>query len=279
MSSGVKRTDYLQAGANLWRTIEGEVIEEAPLTLYIDGQEWVTLMCTPVGVEHLVLGFLSAEGIINCLEDVELLDITHRGAVADVWLRHSVELPQRRVLTSGCAGGVTFVDLAAARSPLQSTRQVTRNQVLALMKQLQEAATLYPRSQGVHTSALSDGERLLAVAEDVGRHNTLDKIRGACLQQGLPTTDSILLTTGRISSEMLRKAADMEVPVVVSRTSPTSLSLNLAEAWNITLIGYVRGRRLRAYSGAWRLESPIHLGSANGHNPNQNRFKILEQVI
>lgn len=269
MSNGVKRADYLQTGANHWTTIEGEVIEEAPLTLFINGQEWVTLMCTPVSLESLVLGFLSAEGIINTLEDVELLDITHRGAVADVWLRHQVTLPQRRVLTSGCAGGVTFVDLAAARAPLQMSRFVTRGQVLALMRQLQNSATLYSRSQGVHTSALSDSQRLLAVAEDVGRHNTLDKIRGMCLQQGISAAGNILLTTGRISSEMLRKAADMETPVIISRTSPTSLSLALAKAWNITLIGYVRGRHLRVYNGAWRLEAVARTNGTNGHSHNR----------
>ncbi len=275
MSTGVKPTDYLQTGTNFWTTITGEVIEEAPLTLFINGQEWVTLMCTPVDLEPLVLGFLAAEGIINCLDDVDLFDITHRGTMADVWLCRPVSLPQRRVLTSGCAGGTTFVDLAATRPPLQTSRQVTRHQVLALMKQLQETAVLYRRSGGVHTSALSDGTRLLAMAEDVGRHNTLDKIRGECLQRDIPTAGNILLTTGRISSEMLRKAADMEIPIIISRTSPTSLSLALAEAWNITLIGYVRGQRLRAYTGAWRLEPPVRWNGANDRHGVLHNFVTI----
>ncbi len=232
-------------------------------------------MCTPINLDRLVLGFLLSEGIINHLEDVDLLDITHRGAVADVWLSHQVSLPQRRVLTSGCAGGTTFADLAAIRSPIRSTRQITRDQVLALMRQLQDAARLYHCSQGVHTSALSDGERLLVVAEDVGRHNTLDKIRGECLQRGIPTADNVLLTTGRVSSEMLRKAGDMEVPIVISRTSPTSLSLELAEAWSMTIIGYVRGCRMRLYTGIWRLGSPAHVHDRNGRNRGQDRVEIL----
>jgi FdhD protein len=275
MSDGVKRADYLQASTSRWMAVEGEVIEEAPLTLYINGQEWVTLMCTPTGLEHLVLGFLSAEGIVNHLEDVSLLDITHRGTVADVWLHHQVSLPQRRVLTSGCAGGITFADLVATRPPIHSRRQISRGQVLALMGQLQDAAELYRLSQGVHTSALSDGQRLLSVAEDVGRHNTLDKIRGECLKRDIQSADNILLTTGRISSEMLRKAADMEVPIVISRTSPTSLSLNLAEAWGMTLIGYVRGRRMRVYTGAWRLGLPAHTHGNNGHNRSQDWAEML----
>jgi FdhD protein len=107
----------------------------------------------------------------------------------------------------------------------------------------------------VHTSALSDGERLLLVAEDVGRHNTIDKLRGLALMQGVDTHDCILLSSGRISSEMLNKAAKMDVPVVASRTSPTSLSVALAQAWGIALIGYVRQNRLTVYAGAERVEA------------------------
>jgi FdhD protein len=193
------------------------------------------------------------------MADIALLDICHRGTVADVWLERSdVQLPTRRVVTSGCVGGATFADKAVVTpSLLYSARTAEPTQLLDLMQQLNQAATLYRQSRGVHTSALSDGERLLVVSEDVGRHNTLDKIRGACLKQGLDPADMILLTTGRISSEMLRKAADMGVPVVVSRTSATGLSLQLAREWNITLVGYVQKRRLRIYADpAHRIRLP-----------------------
>jgi FdhD protein len=91
------------------------------------------------------------------------------------------------------------------------------------------------------------------LAEDVGRHNTLDKIRGACMLRNLPTRDRILISSGRISSEMIAKARKMEAPIVISRTSPTVMSIRLAKAWNMTLIGYVRGRQLRVYAGAERV--------------------------
>lgn len=248
MDSGLLTIEYVEAGGEQWRAVEGYVIEERPLTVYVNGVEWVTLMCTPVDQEELVLGFLLGEGVIHSLTDVALLDICHRDTVADVWLTHQVKLPQRRVVTSGCVGGTTFNDSKAVVPDLKTTREVTPAQLFRLMSQLNEAATLYRQSRGVHTSALSDGEQLLVVTEDVGRHNTLDKIRGACLKQQVDSYDHILLTTGRVSSEMLRKAADMGVPVVVSRTSATSLSLQLAQQWNITLIGYVQGRRLRIYA-------------------------------
>ncbi|PYM71328.1 MAG: hypothetical protein DME03_19750 [Candidatus Rokuibacteriota bacterium] len=104
--------------------------------------------------------------------------------------------------------------------------------------------------RGIHGAALSDGERLLLVAEDVGRHNAIDKIKGAALLRGIPTENRILLSTGRVSSEMLLKAARMGVPMVASRTSPTEMAVGLAEQLNITVCGYVRGEGLNLYAGS-----------------------------
>ena len=117
------------------------------------------------------------------------------------------------------------------------------------MKQLFDAATQYKRSRGIHGAALSDGSQLLVVAEDVGRHNAVDKIKGQALLDGISTTDRILLSTGRISSEMLLKAARMGVPVVASRTSPTEMAVALAEQLNVTVCGYVRPDGLNLYAG------------------------------
>jgi FdhD protein len=122
------------------------------------------------------------------------------------------------------------------------------------MDLMQRSGALYGRAWGLHTSALSDGEVLLAVAQDVGRHNTIDKVWGECLRRSISTENKMLLSTGRISAEMLSKAARMRVPVVASRSSPTSLSLPLAEAWGITLIGYVRGQRMDVYTHPQRVE-------------------------
>jgi FdhD protein len=109
------------------------------------------------------------------------------------------------------------------------------------------------RQRGAHAAALATGEMLASTAEDVGRHNTIDRLCGQFLVEGLLTRDHILLSTGRISSEMLLKAARMEVPVVVSRSSPTSLSVALAQAWDITLVGYVRRTGFNVYAGQRRI--------------------------
>jgi FdhD protein len=121
------------------------------------------------------------------------------------------------------------------------------------MHKLHLAAELYQEVRGVHTSALSDGQELLLVAQDVGRHNTIDRLWGQALQQGVETEGHILLASGRISSEMINKAAKMKVPIIISRTSPTSLSVELGRAWHITVIGYARGNQFRVYSAPERI--------------------------
>jgi FdhD protein len=121
------------------------------------------------------------------------------------------------------------------------------------MKQLQSHMELYRAAGGVHASALADAGKLLVVSEDIGRHNTLDKIQGECLLRGLSTRDRLLLSTGRVSSEMILKAARMQVPIVVSRTSPTERAVRLARDLGITVIGYVRGGRFTVYSHPERL--------------------------
>ena len=224
------------------------------MTVHVNQSELVTFLCTPHKLRYLVLGFLYLEGIIDGLDEVMLLRVCDEEEMIEVRLNHDAELPTRRVLTSGCGGGTTFADLSAQTSKLDSALKVTPSQILGLMRRLYLEAELYRATGGVHTSALSDGHELLVVASDVGRHNTLDKIQGQCLLEGINTRDRILLTTGRLSAEMLNKAAKMQTPVVVSRTSPTDLAVGMAKAWGITLVGYACGQQIHVYSGEERLE-------------------------
>lgn len=261
---------------------DGTVIGETRWTLYVNRQRWLTFMCTPQNVHHLALGFMLAEGLVTGLGDVLQLKVyeapnrvywlapalglektlTMRGceeAVGVIDARvtgNPVPDHSARVLTSGCSGGVTFGDLSGEYPPLNMPARpvIPPRQVFALMRELSRRAVLYRECGGVHTSGLSDGEQLLAVTEDVGRHNTLDKIRGHCLLEEVDTEGRILLTTGRISSEMLTKARGMRVPIVISRTSPTALAVELAETWGITVIGYARGNQMDVYCGDERVQ-------------------------
>ena len=240
---------YSRYTANGMKTMEREVVREAPVTVYVNGRELITFLCTPHNLRYLVLGFLYLEGIIASLDEVALLRVCDEEEMIEVRLTHDVELPTRPVLTSGCGGGTTFADLTMQTSKVDSTLKVTPAQILGLLRRLYREAELYRSTGGVHTSALSDGQQLMVVSSDVGRHNSLDKIQGQCLLEGIDTRDRILLTTGRLSVEMLNKAARMQVPVLVSRTSPTDLAVEMAKAWGITLIGYARGGHMHVYSG------------------------------
>ena len=253
-SRSLSYSRYVADGMTTATAMEKEVVREVAVTVYVNRKELVTFLCTPHNLRYLALGFLYLEGIIGGLDEVALLRVCDEDETIEARLTHDVELPTRRVLTSGCGGGTTFADLTAQTGQIDSTLKVTPSQILGLMRQLYHEAELYRTTGGVHTSALSDGQHLLVVASDVGRHNTLDKIQGQCLLEGIDTKDRVLLTTGRLSAEMLNKAAKMQAPMVVSRTSPTDLAVELAKAWGITLIGYARGQQIHVYSGEERVE-------------------------
>ena len=239
-----------------WGKTSSHLPSEMALAIYVNRQQLVTILCTPSKLNCLVLGFLYAEGIIADVADVASMRVCEEESLADVMLSNpEYEVPTVRTLTSGCGGGATF---KTQESRVLSDLVTTPEEVLSLMKQLQEQMVLYQSCGGVHASALADTESLLVVAEDIGRHNTLDKIQGECLLQGLSTRDRLLLSTGRISSEMLLKAAKMQAPVVVSRHSPTGAAVSLARDLGISLIGHASGNRLSVYSHPERLGCPTN---------------------
>src|SRR3989449_10434382 len=230
--------------------VAGEVVREQPLTIFVNGEKFLTLLCSPMDLDAVVVGYLWMEKVIGGPDEIRHLEVSPVDGRAEVTLVGAVTLPTERILTSGCGGGITFRIDHRLFPRLSSTLRV-RPEALGLgMKDLFAAAVHYQASRGIHGAALSDGDRLLLVAEDVGRHNAIDKIKGAALLHGIPTEERILLSTGRISSEMLLKAARMGVPLVASRTSPTEMAVALAEQLNITVCGYVRGDALNLYAGS-----------------------------
>jgi len=250
-----KAIHYERYEFSKWEPFDAETIVETPVSLTINGSAWLSFMCTPVDLEALAVGFLYNEGVIDKMSEVEDVRVCEHGDNVDVWLNRSVEQPKSWRRTSGCTGGVTAVDLLAKPDvsfDLQQPR-VAPVAIGQLVEMLFESQELYRETGGVHTSALSDGARVLLAAEDIGRHNTLDKIAGLCLMKNTWPATRILVTTGRISSEMLQKAARLQAPILISRTSPSSLSIEMAERYGITLIGYARRQRFNVYTHAQRV--------------------------
>ena len=240
-----------------WKPLDAETIVESPVSLTVNGKVWLTFMCTPVNLEAMAVGFLYNEGVLESVEEVADVRICEHGDNIDIWLNRSVEQPQSWRRTSGCTGGVTAVD-ALARVDVAfdgDQPKVPPEAIGQLVESLFESQELYRETGGVHTSALSDGERIVIAAEDIGRHNTLDKIAGLCLMNNIWPETRILITTGRISSEMLQKAARLKAPILISRTSPSSLSIEMADRYGITLIGYARRDRFNVYTNSQRIQS------------------------
>jgi FdhD protein len=240
---------YLKVKGERVEEVVGEVVREQPLSVYVNGEKFLTLLCSPMMLEALVTGYLWMEQVIADVAEITSLQISPVDGRADVTLSHPVTLPSERILTSGCGGGITFRIDHRLFPRLDSPLRVRPAELGARMKDLFGAAVHYQRSRGIHGAALTDCARLLLVAEDVGRHNAIDKIKGEALLRGIPTVDRLLLSTGRISSEMLLKAARMGVPVVASRTSPTEMAVALAEQLGVTVCGYVRPDGLNVYTG------------------------------
>jgi len=250
-----KEIQYERYEFKKWAHHDAETIVETPVSLTVNGQVWLTFMCTPVHLEALAVGFLYNEGIIESMDEVEDARVCEHGDNVDVWLNRNVEQPTSWRRTSGCTGGVTAVDLLAKPNvSFNGNRfEVQPEAIGKLVEMLFESQSLYRETGGVHTSALSDGKQIILSAEDIGRHNTLDKIAGLCLMENVYPEKRILITTGRISSEMLQKAARLGAPILISRTSPSSLSIDMAERYGITLIGYARRHRFNVYSNSQRV--------------------------
>ena len=253
---------FLRVKGERVEEVAGEVVREQPLSVYVNGDKFLTLLCSPMMLEPLVVGYLWMEKVIADVTEIVDLQISPVDGRAEVTLGHAVTLPTERILSSACGGGITFRIDHRLFPRLDSPVRVRPAELGARMKDLFGAAVHYQRSRGIHGAALADRERLLLVAEDVGRHNAVDKIKGEALLRGIPTEDRLLLSTGRISSEMLLKAARMGVPVVASRTSPTEMAVPLAEQLGVTVCCYVLPDGLNVYAGeAVALDAAVESGS------------------
>lgn len=253
MRSANKPIRYTEVTPGEWNSIDSETIVEMPVSLTVNGEPWLTFMCTPVDLEAMAVGFLYNEDLIQSIQEIADVRLCTAGDNIDVWLHHNLEKPETWRRTSGCTGGITSVQSMDPGKAITNGGLLPAEKVGKLVSRLFESQQLYRTTGGVHTSAISDGEDITLIAEDIGRHNTLDKLAGRMLLEEINIKRKIILTTGRISSEMLQKANRMRASIVISRTSPSSLSIELAERFGITLIGYARRNRFNIYAHPERI--------------------------
>lgn len=239
---------------------------EEPLEIRLHARPFAVIMRTPGADRELAAGFLLSERVITGADDLGTIEYCtesgrHAANIVNVTLAHGGSgdaldrlMADRRQVTMnsscGLCGRRTIESLAAQVEPIRSAWTVPASVLAMLPERLRTRQAVFDETGGLHAAGLftSEGE-MVDVAEDVGRHNAVDKVKGEALLRGIPTVDRILLSTGRVSSEMLLKASRMSVPLVASRTSPTEMAVALAEQLGITVVGYLRPDSLNVYAG------------------------------
>jgi FdhD protein len=258
-------------------TVPTPIAGEHPLTLFLDKRELVTLMTLGGAPEHLALGYLRNQRLVEDIGaiaqvqvdwDVAAVAVTTRQladtgiALWDTPDNAAGERLAHRTVTTGCGQGTVFGDLMA---DIESIRldpdvRISEQTLLGVMDLVRRHESIYKVAGAVHGCALcacdADGPRILRFVEDVGRHNAVDAIAGWMWLEGIPGRDKIFYTTGRLTSEMVIKCAQMEIPVLLSRSGLTEMGYRIAERVGITMIGRCQGRHYLLFTGAERFLGP-----------------------
>ncbi|MFA5516167.1 MAG: formate dehydrogenase accessory sulfurtransferase FdhD [Desulfuromonadales bacterium] len=236
------------------RPAERRVVREFPLRLTVNGRELATLIGSPHQLNFLTAGFLRLQGFVETRDDLLALGVCADFGVAKVRIRGDIPARLTPTLTSGCGAGLTFGLPEAPRLAAETHKTCfSPESILQLAQELARRAEQYRSHGGIHSAAVGDGRRLLLYAEDVGRHNTLDRIAGEAMLRDLDLRGTMLVTSGRISSEMVAKAARLGIALLASRTSATDVAVRMAEQAGITLISYLRGESFEICAHPQRL--------------------------
>lgn len=246
-----------KSGARI--NVEDPVVNEIPLTVMLNGEEFVTLVCSPVFEKELVIGFLAGEGIVSEPDDIK--DYFHREEQGVVWVE--TLNPSRKTDTflcrnfASCCGkgrpSLYFVNDESLVASVEGNAQFTAESVLQLMRSFEDESETFRKTGGVHSAALADRKGILVKFEDIGRHNALDRIMGYIFLNRINSGDKAVLLSGRVSSEMLIKTVRIGTPVVISRSAPTGLAIDFAEQYGVTVAGFARDGSFNIYCNEERI--------------------------
>ncbi|AEG59038.1 formate dehydrogenase accessory sulfurtransferase FdhD [Desulforamulus ruminis] len=232
---------------------EDPIVREVPVTLFLNGREFVTMVCSPEGLEELAVGFLCSEGLLQSPEDLNNIQIDYENGTVHIEALEGESEKKflKRNITSCCGRGrpvFYFVNDAKSMNKITTPLLVTPGQVWNLSDRLEEMSVLFQQTGGVHNAALCAPTEVILFYEDVGRHNAVDKIFGRAFLNGISLEDKILVFSGRVSSEIVIKVGKMGLPVIISRSAPTDLGIEMAEKLGITIVGFAKGERMNVYT-------------------------------
>ena len=259
MIGETKKINALQITDKDRREIQEVVTREFSLTIVLNHHEIVTLLCTPKDLKWLAAGYLASEGLIQDKAQIKKITLNESKGVIHVETKGrkmaDAEPLTKKLIASSGGRGVTARDLSDAlpRAKITSQMNIASNDVFNMLRDFQGRSDVFKATGGVHSAALCDTNSILLFTEDIGRHNAIDEIFGSCLLEDIPLNERGIITSGRVSSEILLKVAKRNIPVLISKSAPTDVAVKLAENWGITLIGFVRGTKMNVYAGSWRV--------------------------
>jgi FdhD protein len=257
-----------RTAANIWRyeagkmsVIRDEIATEYALTIFVNDRELATMVCTPDHMDELILGFLASEGVIRNYGQIESMDIsTYRGVVR-VKTKHDLNINQdfynKRYIGSCCGKSrqsFYFFNDAQTAKFVEDETKISPAEIFQSMDAMDAEACLFHATGGVHIACLCQAGKQQAARLDIGRHNALDKLYGYMMMGDRTPSGLAVAFSGRISSEVLLKVAKMGIGIVLSRSAPTALALQMAEELNITTVGFVRNTSFNVYTHSWRVQ-------------------------
>lgn len=232
--------------------VEDVVAVEKKVRISVNGKHALSLYCSPQMIREFVVGVVFNEGLISGGWCAERISITYGDEInVDIPATGSVTEGEK-VITSGCAGGISMNRQLPAERISDSSVFDLRD-IMELYREFQKKSEGYKATGGVHSAALADRQGMLVFTEDIGRHNAVDKVIGYALLEDILFPGKVMLASGRLSSEIVLKCGRCGIPVIISRAAPTSLSVDIAESFDITLIGFARGDRMNIYTGKQRI--------------------------
>jgi FdhD protein len=228
--------------------ITDSLTEEGTFTIYVGDVELVSMLCTPRDIKELSVGFLFSSGIIDSFSEIQENVINEKSSTVHIELRNP-----RMIYTPGCGKGVMLDTKVESIEKIESKMKIPAQRILSLVAEFQGQSIEFKKTGSVHSACFSDGERILVSKEDIGRQNAIDKIIGEALINDLNMEKMILITSGRVSTEIVHKALRARIPVIVSRSAPTFQAVKICREKNVTLIGFARGKRMNLYSSEERI--------------------------
>ena len=251
----IKNIEIARVKGETMRKEEDILIVEYPFTIFINQEEIITLLCSPMDLKELAIGFLFSEGFIDDMSNILDINIDEDKGIIYIDIKNrkilAEKLQGKRTITAGCGKGTMFYNVLDSfkSKKIESPLEIKIDEIKALVREFNHKSELFLSTGGVHSCGLCTKNDIIFFAEDIGRHNALDKILGSAIIEGIDFEDKLVITSGRISSEMLIKIAKRGIPLIISRSAPTSLAIELAKELNIAVLGFARGESMNIYSG------------------------------